>query len=142
MDADEPGRHQDEQQAGIHPRARHSAASSAFRQRRASPTTVERYGPISGIPMSGGSRLRVVTNTPRAAAVSGGKYRENRTTSARSRVPTPATVSGSWPAISATADRLAQTAKDTDASSATVNSQIWMRCVSQSPSENGSTQRR
>ena len=74
--------------------------------------------------MSGGRKLRVEISTPIAAADSGAMYGASSTTSATSRVPSPATVSGSWPAMSAMADRLAQTVNGTCSESATVKSQI------------------
>ena len=48
----------------------HDRTCSAWRQRRASSTTDERYGRITGRPRSGGRRLRVDISTPMAAAVS------------------------------------------------------------------------
>ena len=103
--------------------------SAPRRQRRASSTTVARYGRISGMPISGGRKLRVEISTPIAAADSGAMYGASSTTSATSRVPRPASVSGNWPAMSAIAERLAHTANGTSSDSATVNSQIWNRCA-------------
>src|SRR5688572_8537597 len=126
VDANGQGDEEDDDQNRIDAAAgeTHSVRSALRRQRRASSTTDARYGRIRGMPMSGGRKLRVEISTPIAAADSGAMYDASSTTSATSRVPSPATVSGNWPAMSAMADRLAHAANGTLSESATVKSQI------------------
>jgi hypothetical protein len=70
-------------------------ADRARHRMRTSAASFATYGRMMGKAASGGSRLRVEINSPRAAADSGRTYALISTTSATSRAPSPANENGS-----------------------------------------------